>query len=377
MFQKGRYYIGCIMVASILLTGCANADIEPESTDNEAYLDALDENATESLFNTEIQNNTENTEILSDAESGYEYNAGNIKSFSTSHSACIYGPSMNEITDYITIESGDNHIYAGTQSNLYDALGISEVTVRLYLLDNDHLIEFAVEEGETALYQEIVIEDSDYSGSDDLIFTQLTYDSSQILSSSGLLSVVCIYYPEGIPEMGLGSYIATSVYSVAYKNSLAEGVNLQTNSYIGSTDIKLSKLSTEWGDSDSKYSVTDIGPAMEFSEQSTSFYHYGQDLTWDGEETRYLSFYYQNSPGEYVLGLICDGEFVKLDGDNYFIRAVQTEEDDKVLCYDITDLVTLDEGLHYMQVIVIEISSDKDVMECYRVETDRFRIAAE
>ncbi|MCM1309124.1 MAG: hypothetical protein NC223_11040, partial [Butyrivibrio sp.] len=99
------------------------------------------------------------------------------------------------------------------------------------------------------------------------------------------------------------------------------------------------------------------------------------DVTISEDEKLYLKVNLgETASGNFFLALICDGETIKLDGENDIIGIVMDNGKKMFQCEVPTD--GMESGLHYYQVVVLQQNADS-LSEMYECCTERYRAVIE
>ena len=322
-----RYIIIFLCLISIFLSACAGNS--SESNDNTASNSVFNipdssENGFQQYDNDEQYTLEQSINVFVDGEpAGFVLDASNSE--------------LQKLT--LVIKCGGGTLFEG-----------KEHITRIYLLEDDEPIEFSV--GETR---------ADSSGYDYKFVPdkESTIDMEfRINKDFHTLTVLCINYPDIVPEYGRGDIVGTICYTMQNSN---DNYNSALKIINEDNYIKMPVNSESYG--------IDIGIQPVVAENKTFLdYHFNTDVQLTDNDTLYAKFNSGESTVPFNLYLMEDGRLVKAFDDNYSIY-VDCVQGGGTFSYDITEAVTSENGIHIFQLLALPTNSEN--VDCF---TPRIRV---
>ncbi len=245
-------------------------------------------------------------------------------------------------SEEIRIIEGDNAYNIETICEPDPSLQRSEIIQRLYLIDNGKLVPFALaDDGEKAYYHDITIKAAEQ-------YNQIiVFSSDDIPASKGYLTVLCVFNPDACPEKSKNIYTASNMKLIRYTNPFggeAQKEEVHEREYI--------ELKDEW--LSDGYGIQVCTALQEEDGYKMSFNYLYDDIEASKDaEKLYLQINLgESTEGDFYVGLLCDGEFVKLDGQKEFLT-FEMDWGKHTLQYPLPETAYPEQGMHYYQVVII------------------------
>lgn len=214
-----------------------------------------------------------------------------------------------------------------------------EHITRIYLLEDGEPIEFTVGENteDSAEYDFQFVPDKE-------AFVDVSF---RLHKDFHTLTVLCVNYPDVVPEQGRGEMAGTICYIMQNSSDEAKSASQKINE---DDYIKMPVTSESYG--------IDIGiQPVDPDDETFLDYHFNTDVQLTDSDTLYAKFNSGESTVPFYLYLIVDGRLVKAFDDNYSIY-VDCVQGGGTFSYAIPDAVIPENGIHTFQMLALSAGNE-------------------
>ena len=310
--------IVCLMcILTVGLTGCSNKKVNSNSS---------------SIAEVKDEKFSSNSEMESSS-----YESDKIDGFSFSSNLNVfYGneDSQSTVENKISIKENKEIKLTLLNSVQPDATQPqNNIPLRIYLFADNNPIPFALDNGEYSIEGNTTI---------DALKEQYNTISFKANKNVGIYNIVCIYFPEDIPERGLGEYGGVITYSIVNQNCNSDNKSKEIKNYI---KVEPNKLN---------YGI-DIGTkSINNNDHKIMESHYYNDVNVSKDNHLYLKF---NSGSEiemssYYLMLLVDGKLTKFFDNDYLVNC-NCKAGKRSFQYAVKKDLLGKNGLHTFQLIAV------------------------
>lgn len=301
--------------------------------------------------NNEITNeNNETTE--NDKESSNSLQAG----FSMSTALLVESKAddmWNDArTDGMKINEGTNVIRVKPYCEPDPSLKWDVFTVRCYVVADGIPVSFSLSGREKNIFQDV-----ECNASEQGVF-EFEFEHTELSADSGVISVIAIFNPEAFPEIGIGSFSGTQIYSFAYSNQY----------YSEQSDTKIAGVEDGYIDIPEEYVQDAFDSIIGTNDIYTEEYNFKSSYYFEDLKVKSVDDLYvyinrgRGISGESVFGIVCDGKLMQFS-DGQYLKIMNSDDGKITLKYSLSEFDNIQPGLHYFQIIHISFEQNANMLD--------------
>ena len=224
----------------------------------------------------------------------------------------------------------------------------------MYLFADDEPIPFSLDDKEYSQQCDTLIDAREKQ------YSSITFRAEKDVS---IYNIVCVYFPEDIPNKGSGEYSGIITYTIFNKECNSDNKNDQSE--IKKNYVEVEPIKNNFG--------TDIGTlSIADNDQKVVENHFYDDVELSPEKELYLKFNCGSEvemPSYYLL-LLIDGKLTKAFGDDELIY-VDCQSGTRSFEYAVNKDLLPKEGLHTFQLVAVPSANGNNFSS---FSTDKVRV---
>lgn len=216
------------------------------------------------------------------------------------------------------------------------------IPMRIWILIDGNPVEFSIKDNNYQIYNDV---------STDAFVDQITDVTFNVSKKNKIITVLCVFFPEDIPERGLGSYSGEISYTII--NSECPLINNSYKNYSENYVVVEAK--------DDNFGI-DIGQlTVKDNNNKVVENHFYEDISLkDKEKKLYFKFNNGNKTSlPYFVMILCDGHMIDIFNNKY-IYTVDCLNGSRTFQYCISSEFIPDSGLHTFQAIATPANVTED-----------------